>query len=400
MNNIYKKIRKRLKSEPFDGNPAYTKKLIHMTKDLVKPPQKPVRQRSFWIKRIPVVIFAILIAAYPVKAASNYVASRLARLSEKEKNELRTMIYENNTQDPSLDLDDVDVLDDLDILDKEAIRYSRDLSESEQELYDSLLVQYDQGIFPDGTLAVSDDSHTADQETLCYNAKDNCIYLPNRELTSEEFLQIIDFYKKTDYSLRTSDTTARYKIEMEKKRSQISPNALSEEEVVASAASYLKIMYGITAENMETGLSGSYGDYQITFVADHTTYSVCVQAKDASFQNITMEKDGFAYYHENLKINKKQIQKKGKEAKAIAFELLGETSTITNACAQYKLNENGQIPHGSIVYLFDLANGNRLRMSYSIAEDMLWGATIEEGGAGHKDLHVKNNETRVFLDID
>ena len=84
MNNIDKKIRKRLKSEPFDGNPAYTKKLIHMTKDLVKPPQKPVRQRSFWIKRIPVVIFAILIAAYPVKAASNYVASRLARLSGKE----------------------------------------------------------------------------------------------------------------------------------------------------------------------------------------------------------------------------------------------------------------------------------------------------------------------------
>ena len=381
-NNIDKKIRNMLKKEKLDENPDYCEKLIRMSENLVKQPKnmnRLVNRKSFHLKYIPVVIFTILIAAYPVKAASDYVSSRLAKLSEEEKNELRTMIRS---------------------LDEEAIRYSRDFSESEQEQYDALLVQYDKGVFPQGTLSIVNDIHAANDETVYYNPEDNCIYLPDRRLTEEELLEMIDFYNKTDYSLRTSDASTKYRADMENKRLQLSVDALSEDEAVASAAFYVETMYGIATEKMEKRLNGNYGDYQITFTEDNVSYSVCIQADDASFKDISMDMEGFAYYHDNLKVKDSHLRKKGKEAKTIAAKLLGEKSAITDAYAQYKLNEKGQIPHGSVVYLFDLANGNRLRMSYSIAEDTLWGAAVEEGGAGHKDLNVKKDEERIYLHID
>lgn len=389
MNAVDKKIKKILKNKKLTMDPDFSRRLIDLSKDLVKRQQNTqsqANQKSFCMKYVPAAIAIVIIAAYPVKAATDYVSARLAEVSEEEKNKFRTMIYENNKQEHSLD--------------KEAICYSRDLSESEQELYDDLLVQYDQGVFPKGALLISDDVHEANDETVSYAPKDNCIYLPDRSLTDEELLEIIDFYNKTDYSLRTSDTTVKYKTDMENEKRHISANDLSADNAVVSAAFYVQAMYGVAVENMEKEISGNDRDYQITFKADKLSYSVCVQVDDASFGSISMDQEGFVCYYDNLEIEEAQIQKKGKEAKAIALKLLREKSTITDVYAQYKLNAQGQVPHGSVVYLFNLENGDRLRMSYSIAEDALWGAALEEGGAGHFDQNVKKDEKRIYLQID
>jgi len=388
MKNIDKKIRKLAKNEKIAENLPYEQYLINIAEDLVKKPAKTKKRgckNTFYTKYVPASILILIIAAYPVKAAADYVSVRLAAVPEKEKEDLRIMVYENDEQNPSLE--------------KEAIRYSRAFSEYEQEKYDFMRKQYENGVFPKGTLQVSDDLPAADDGNIYYNPKENLMYLPDRELTEEEFLQMIDFYYKVDDSLRTSDTTAEYKEDMENESTQLRTDALSEDEIAACAASYIKKMYGISTENMDMSIRGDDLNAQITFWADHVSYSVRIQADDGSFRDISMDKEGFEYYKDNLKVKESHIQQKGKEARDIALQLLSEEETVTDVYAQYKQNEKGQLPHGSVVYLFDLKNGDRLRMSYSAAEDTFWGAAIENGGAGHKDENVRKDEKRIFLQI-
>lgn len=389
MKNIDRKIRKLAKTEKYEENPYFSKQLIHMTEDLVKESRHTLQktQRKFFCRKyIPAAICAVILAAYPVKAATDYVAEHLAKVSEEEKNELRTMVYENDKKHLSVE--------------QEAICYSRDFTESEQKLYDTLIEQYEAGAFPQDTLTVSVDIHTADQNTVCYNPEENCIYLPDHELKEEELLEIIDFYHKLDYSLRTSDTTLEYKADLKNKQTVLPAHALSEEEAVTSAAYFAEKMFDISTKNMEHTLDTDAGNYSATFITDQTSYSVRIQADNGACKDISMDKEGFVYYQDYAQADKTRILLKGKEAKTIAIQLLPKDVIIKNAYAQYKLNLQGYIPHGSVVYLFDLESGDRLRISYSVAEDTLWGAAVETGGAGHKDQNVKDDEKRVFLNID
>lgn len=389
MKNIDRQIRKLAKKEKYEENPCFTEQLIQMTEDLVMQAQHTPRKthrKVFCRKYVPAAICAVILAAYPVKAATDYVAEHLAKVSEEEKNKLRTMVYENDKKHSSLE--------------QEAIRYSRDLSESELKLYNTMIQQYETGVFPQGTLTVSEHIHTPDQNTVCYNPKENCIYLPDHELQEEELLEIIDFFHKLDYSLCTSDTTLEYKAELKNKQPVMPAYALSEDEAAKSAAYFAEKMFGISTENMEHTLDNDAENYLVTFLTGKTSYSVRIQADNGAFLDISMDKEDFDYYQDHTNEDKSRILQKGKEAKSIAMQLLQKENAIKDAYAQYKLNAQGYIPHGSVVYLFDLENGDRLRMSYSVAEDTLWGAAVETGGAGHKDKNVKNDEKRVFLNID
>ena len=388
MKDFDKKVRALAKNEKLVENLPFEKRLICMAEDLVKKTtkkKKGIWQKNFYMKYVAAVIFILLIAVYPVKAAADYLTARLASMSEEEKDELRTMVYENDKENCSLE--------------NEAIRYSRDFTEYEQKMYDAMVKQYENGIFPKDTLMISDELSAEVDDNICYNPKNKYMYLPNRELTGEELLEMIDFYFKTDYGLQTSDDTIKYKEDMKNKKLQLHADALSENEAAAIAASYVQKMYDVSIENMDKSLTADDRYYQIVFLADYVTYSVCIQADDGSFKDISMDKEGFEYYKDNIKVNESHIQKKGKEAKSIALQLLTEEETITDAYAQYKVNAKRELPHGSIVYLFDLKNGDRLRMSYSAAEDTFWGAVIENEGAGHKDRNVKKDEKRIFLRI-
>ncbi|MDE7311850.1 MAG: hypothetical protein K2N87_09610 [Eubacterium sp.] len=184
---------------------------------------------------------------------------------------------------------------------------------------------------------------------------------------------------------------------------------LSEARAVDAAASYVKIMYGISdkqVQEMQASLSFESSQfaetscYCVSFAADSVCYKVTVDAENGSFLDISMEKEGFAYYQDNFALKKSRLRKAGAEAESIALQFIRESSVITDAYVQYKLNANGQVPHGTAVCLFDLADGDRIRISYSMAEDALWGAVREKGGAGHRDANVREGETRMFLELD
>ena len=238
---------------------------------------------------------------------------------------------------------------------------------------------------------------------VCYIPKDRYLYLPDRTLTDEELLQITDFYHKTDYSLYTGDTTTDYKKEMDQKADNAAPEkgSLSRDRAASAASACMKAMYGLSTNGMSRKITlDKKKDYLVTFVSDSAVYTVGIQADNGRFLHISMEQEGFVFYQDNLQAGQNKIRRQGKKAKTIAKQLAGPDAIITDSCASYKVNENGQIPHGSILYLFELEDGDRIRMSFSLAEDTLWGASLEPGGAGHKDTDVRPVETRIFLNTD
>ena len=80
--------------------------------------------------------------------------------------------------------------------------YIREYTEEERNRMSELYSQYQQGVFPKGELPQVDSVEEAEALELCYLTTTSSFYLPDRELTDEELLQLIDFEVKRNYALK------------------------------------------------------------------------------------------------------------------------------------------------------------------------------------------------------
>ena len=79
--------------------------------------------------------------------------------------------------------------------------FTRAYTEEEERKMAELTQKYQEGIFPKGELVQTESADEAERLGFCFLVPGSTFYLPNRELTEEEMLQIIDFYAKRDYAL-------------------------------------------------------------------------------------------------------------------------------------------------------------------------------------------------------
>jgi len=92
---------------------------------------------------------------------------------------------------------------------KNADSFSRPLTESERERLKDLTEKYKQGLrFPDESMERVEGIGAVEKEAVTpfYDYIDMIFCLPDRELTDEELLQIIDVWEKGNYSLATVGT--------------------------------------------------------------------------------------------------------------------------------------------------------------------------------------------------
>ena len=84
----------------------------------------------------------------------------------------------------------------------DAYMYSREMSATEEEKFAELRDQYEnEGLFPEQEIACVKTEKDVKLGELCYCYENGTFYLPERELSEEELLQIVDFYYKVNYSL-------------------------------------------------------------------------------------------------------------------------------------------------------------------------------------------------------
>lgn len=198
-------------------------------------------QKQYRMRKAAAAVMAIAavgVAGIPVSAFVNSVIQE--RMEEVPQEELNAITEEMYGQEAGAD------------------GFSRAYTEQEERRMEELYQQYQTGVFPTGEVLRVDSVEEAEENEFYFLATDSVFYLPDRELTDEELLEIIDFNQKRDYALKKryeeefADEIAQQK---EKESRQIAEaveaGGVTEEEAVEIAKGWLNKIFGITEEGLE-----------------------------------------------------------------------------------------------------------------------------------------------------
>lgn len=150
------------------------------------------------------------------------------------------------------------LLDDLSEQSASVDSFTRAYTEEEERKMTELAQKYREGTFPQGELAQAESPEEAERLGFCFLVPTSTFYLPDRELSEEELLQIIDFYEKRDYAVMNqfreeyADELAEQKESEEQKKEEIlESGGITKEEALATAKEWLVKIYGITGEGLD-----------------------------------------------------------------------------------------------------------------------------------------------------
>lgn len=264
----------------------------------------------------------------------------------------------------------------------EVYRYSRPLSDSEEKRLDTLRQEYENGRFPEGEI-----SKEKIDNGVYYNMENRTYMLPDRELTDEEILQILDMWAKVDYSLQ--------QINKEKEEAgELETIAFVEKEVEVTAenAPYIygreivERVYDINLEDCEPEVTyttpdyepGSDGYYEVSFKNDDGKYVIRfrvysgelskVPACFYSFDNEETQEEETVEITEtetypvaNLK-EELVLEKICEDSKRIVTEGMGIEENIVRVYCAY-LSEEEAI--GSIYVVIETESRERFKLRYT-----------------------------------
>lgn len=315
---------------------------------------------------VAVTVFCV---SMPVAAEiSDYVKERISQMSEEEQEQYR----ETN---------------DLEKLTKEheteAIKYSRELSKEEETRYQQLSEKYkEEGLFPEGEMQrVEKLEENAKITALLYEIYNREFYLPERELTDEELLQLVDFQYKLVYSVSQEQDVQE--ILQGQKEFYENPypgeNDMSEEEAIEKAAAYLKGMCDVDTDSMEKTVEfwlgegiEDYGDYNVTFKdKEKNTYNVNLNGETGTLYSIKLE-NSLITLTKSKEISEELVVTNYEKAKNIFAGVLGEEVKVVSSSCTYPVDEAGNMKVGSVgvmTYIFELENGEAYYIDYDSEHD-------------------------------
>ncbi|MDD3204463.1 MAG: hypothetical protein PHS74_01820 [Lachnospiraceae bacterium] len=131
-----------------------------------------------------------------------------------------------------------------------------------------LYVAYQKGTFPTGELLQIESAEDVQADMVCYLSNEQRYYLPERALTDEELLEMIDFETRLEYALgeRYEELHAEQIKEMQGQETAVKKElqeekGVDEAEAIKLAAQWAKDLYGLKLE-----------DFQINTRLDTTSY--------------------------------------------------------------------------------------------------------------------------------
>lgn len=214
--------------------------------DILVSLPKHRKYRMTWKKSV--ILAAVLTAMFSVTvtAAVSVLQQRMEAMNEKEMEEYFVQIYRN-----AIGVDN----------------YNRPYTESEKERMAQLREAYEEtGLFPQSTLTMISEPEAYRGKGVAFYGNTATFFFPEKEMSDEELLQVIDFMEKRDYSLQVmNEKLAAGEIEsptetVKQELEQEMEEAATEEDVLQSEAIWdpaqeLTIPYTGTLEarNMAAG---------------------------------------------------------------------------------------------------------------------------------------------------
>ena len=180
-------------------------------------------------------VLAAGIVSIPVQAiVQNIVRARMEEIPQNEVEEIENMIQRQK------------VLEDT---------FSRVFSDTEKERNKVLWKSYENGTFPEKSIQQVDTPEEVTEGTLCYIRTTGEFHLPDREMTDEELLEIIDFQHKMEYAVSQGQAAQEMREEMAAEQARLEEQVrdaggISGEKATDIAMDHMRTEIGDTAEVM------------------------------------------------------------------------------------------------------------------------------------------------------
>lgn len=308
--------------------------------------------RKVAIACMAVIVVGILVK--PAAAAVNYVAKRMQQIPETTQEKL----YEEQ-QNAQGD---------------EAIRYSRALSEQEQQRYDQLFAEYEKnGKTPEKEL-FTEDTYSGTKDYPVYTTKDRRLWLPERDLTDEEMLQIIDYYHVVDYSLQNENQKKQALTE----ETSTEVTGSDKEIVQQQAITLLETTFGVDAESFKIEVSSDVQRqedeelYVVDFLQeDHLMYEIYFQKQDLKQVSINIADPDKDYYEKSAKVTDDMLREMKQKAVTLC-EAYGYSVDMKDSIVEYKINEEDKIPSGNVRIFCSVGDGAGYCFLYNIPYGEIW----------------------------
>lgn len=245
---------------------------------------------------------------------------------------------------PRLEMDEI--LEELDSAQVEADTYSRELTSAEIEREVALRSAYLNGRFPEKEIIkVKEESDIVDKNTLCFAAKTSYFNIPDRELTDEEMLQMIDFQEKRNYVLQqryeemyADEIQEREAAEQAAKEELEEKGSITEEEAVVNAQEWLMKLFGKTPDELESnhylmtdeeGNAGEHPVYMVYYGVIHENYYFTISAEDGSLVSVIYSgADTVDKFEDEMKVS--DVEAKIPELSQIAEDYLRNNLDVSD----------------------------------------------------------------------
>lgn len=335
--NIDMLIKKKIQREDVEVPDSYSKKLDETLQQLPEHEVKTCRRAKVRFA-VAVAVCMCFVLSGTIFAASNYVRERMQAMTESE---ISDMISDLQNSPANID------------------SYSREFSEEEEERIGQLLPEYQtMGRFPEDDLKVVESQEMITADTLAFVAEDSKFILPERALTDEELLQIIDFRCKRDYSLQikaedTEDVAADV---------DVSAEAVAK----TQALEIIRILYDVDTTDFKTTRNDAVDtEYWLEFTSQE-------QDKYSAIYDLTTERITEVEYSigehvqtEAVVANVEQYKQMG-ELLLEKVRKLDSTETVTEAYCTYQALEDGRVNRGRISYIYKLQSGECYVIKYNL----------------------------------
>ena len=266
-----------------------------MQKEIIMKVKRQTDRRAFGKKRLHQAAAAaaafVLIAGavIPSQAAIRYfVKDRLENIPKQELEAVNQMVQGQNNA--------------------EADSFSREYSKEEIKRMQQMQEAYQNGRFPQQTITFTDSVGQIPDDSLSYDPDTGFLYLPDRTLTDEELLQIIDFNYTRDYAVSQGTAAQEARKEWEEKQEGLKAKIqkegwITEKEALQAAEVYLQTEFGLSAEGMiadvfldepKTGLFIYHVSYQTEDDISIYAYGIDLNAEDGSLvdtSDVSIRKD-------------------------------------------------------------------------------------------------------------
>ncbi len=323
---------------------SYERKINETIHDIENCEIRKSSGHGSWLSmnKVACVVFLLMLSVISVTsyAAVNLFQDRMNAMPEEVREK-----YNNDVQESNVEAD----------------AYSRKLTDSEEEKMVSLRKQYEkEGRFPQKEIEQVKSSEDIVKSELYFVAEESKFYLPERTLSDEEMLEIIDLQEKRDYSVQQQNLAG------DESDREVKANARLEERSIEVVTELYNMDEGdleIVSSDVEDGC------YVYEIKGENVLFSVYCSGEN-EIERVILKKG-------NLPAHQSGVKSKGLKIKPISKRLKKQAEVFTGKKAEsqsiYSLvDDRGNLAYGTVSCYNQMADGSGCVAVYSSAYQDLY----------------------------